>query len=88
MLQMSRLTVAINNSQAGTLDAYQSQDRGVTWVKIDTLAVAAAATATQNFNDYLVEGYADFKLEWTNGATPQTVFTPNVTMTPQRTIAN
>lgn len=85
---LNRLLVSINNSQAGTLNAYESSDRGVNWVKIDTLAVAAAAASTERINDYLVEQYRDWKLEWVNGATIQTVFTVNISIVGQRTVAN
>ena len=74
-LSINRIYVAIQNSQAGTLKAYKSDDHGVTWVQIIAdQAVATAAANSENINDYLVEPYADWKLTWTNGATIQTVF--------------
>jgi len=85
---IQRILVSINNSQSGTLNAYQSSDRGANWVKIDTLAVAAAAANTERINDYFVTQYADWKLEWVNDATPQTVFTVNIASAAERTVAN
>jgi hypothetical protein len=72
--QLHRLYVTIINSQAGTLKSWSSEDRGKNWTQIDSLAVSAASAGTENPSDWLVEPYLDWKLEWTNGATPQTVF--------------
>jgi hypothetical protein len=89
MLGIHRILVALTNSQAGTLKAYQSLDRGATWVRIvpDT-AVAAAAANSENIYDFLVEPYADWKVEWTNGGVDQTVFRVNIIGEGQRVIAN
>lgn len=85
---LNRLLMSVNNSQAGTLNAYESSDRGANWVKIDTLAVAAASANTERINDYLVEQYQDWKLEWVNGGVDQTVFAVNLSIVGQRTVAN
>lgn len=84
-----RVLVDLTNDQAGTLKAYQSNDRGVTWTQVtaDT-AVAASAANSENMYDFLVEPYSDWKVTWTNGATPQTTFTVNITGTAPRVIAN
>lgn len=71
---LNRLYVTFINNQAGTLKSYSSEDRGATWTQISSTAVAASAASSENPYDYLIESYADWKLEWTNGATPQTVF--------------
>ncbi len=86
---IARIHVGIVNDQSGTLKAYQSLDRGVTWTRVvaDT-AVAAAAANSENEYDYLVEGFADWRLDWTNGATPQTTFKVRVAGTSQRVIGN
>lgn len=64
----------IGNDQAGTIRGYKSSDRGVTWTQFHTEAVAASAAGTTNSGVVLVEGFADFKFDWLNGATPQTAF--------------
>lgn len=71
----NRLEVSIKNDQTGTLKGYRSSDRGVNWVQVypDT-AVAAPASGATNFYDFLIVEFEDFKLDWLNGATPQTVF--------------
>lgn len=75
MLGKNRLEVSIKNDQSGTLEGYKSVDRGVNWVQVfpDT-AVAAPAAGAVNFYDFLIGEYDDFKLDWVNGATPQTTF--------------
>ena len=86
---ISRIMVRLQNDQAGTLKAYKSNDRGVTWVRVEAdVAVAAAAANAENIHDYLVEGYADWRLDWTNGATPQTTFRPDISGVGQRHIGN
>lgn len=89
LLGIARLIFSINNDQSGTLKAYQSTDRGVTWVQAvaDDAESASGATA-ENINDYLVEQYADWKLDWVNGATPQTRFTVNIAADSMRNVAN
>ncbi len=90
MNRLKRLVTDIKNDQAGTLFWYKSQTRVATpsatpvWVAIGTLAVAIAAANTTNFNEFLIEEYADFKLEWTNGATPQTQFIVDVSLSGER----
>lgn len=84
-----RIYFAIQNDQTGTLKAYKSVDRGVTWVReFDDIAVAAAATNTSNYYDFLVEPYADFKLDWTNGGTGQGTFNINISSTGSRNLAS
>ena len=88
-LEVSRIYVALVNSQAGTLKEYKSLDRGVTWTQIDPdRAVAAVAANSENGYDYLVAPYQDWKLTWTNGATPQTLFSASIAATDQRVIGN
>ena len=72
------------NDQAGTLNAYSSVDRGTNWTKIYTAAVAASAANSESPYDFLIEPYADWKLEWVNGATPQTTFRPAMALQGQR----
>lgn len=88
-LGIRRIMISMDNSQAGTLKAYQSKDRGATWSRVDAdIAVAAAAANSENIYDFLVEQYADWKVEWTNGGVDQTVFHVNIVGTGQRVVAN
>jgi hypothetical protein len=57
-------------------------------VQVSSTAVAAIAANGQNIYDFFVEHYPDWKLTWTNGATPQGTFSPNIVGTGQRVIAN
>lgn len=96
MLHMKRLQLDILHDQAGTLKWYKTQNRGLTsvtgagssattiWLQIGSLAVAAGAANTSDTFDFLVEEYQDFKLEWTNGATPQTVFSVDTALSDER----
>lgn len=89
MAGIRRILVEIQNDQTGTLKVFQSVDRGANWVQVEPdLAVAIAAANSTNKFDYLVEQYGDWKLTWTNGATPQTTFRVNIVGTGQRVIAN
>lgn len=95
-LHMKRLQIDLAHDQAGTLKWYKTQARGLTsvtgagssattvWTQIGSVAVAAPAANTSDNFDFLVEEFADFKLEWTNGATPQTVWLPDIALTDER----
>lgn len=83
-----RVVVDITNDQTGTIKIYQSMNRGSTWVRAyDDIAVAAPAANSTNSYDILVEPFADWKIEWTNGAAPQTTWRVNLTSTSQRVVA-
>lgn len=87
---LHRLLVTIDNDQAGTIRAYKSADRGVTWTRIlADIAVAASAANTEGtVKDFLIEQYADFKLEWVNnGATAQTTFNVSMVIDESRNLA-
>jgi hypothetical protein len=88
-MHIARIHVGIVNDQTGTLKAYQSLDRGVTWTRVvaDT-AVAVVAANSENEYDYLVEGFADWRLDWTNGGSNQTTFKVRIAGTSQRVIGN
>lgn len=86
--KIRRIVVGLINDQAGTLKEYVSNDRGANWVQVSSTAVAAIAANGQNIYDFFVEHYPDWKLTWTNGATPQGTFSPNIVGTGQRVIAN
>jgi hypothetical protein len=64
----------IDNDQAGTLNLYKSSNRGTSWTQMSTTAVAIPAANTSNNGVLLIEGLADFKVEWVNGGSAQTVW--------------
>lgn len=76
------LTVKCNN--AGTLNLYESTDRGANWRQIDTVAVAAPAASAAFLCDFLVEGLRDFKIEWVNGGAAQSPFDVLLAFSEQR----
>lgn len=90
MNKLKRLVVDLKNDQAGSLFWYKSQTRNTNpsaapvWVAIGTAAIAIAAANASNQSEYLVEEFADWKLEWTNGATPQTQFIVDLALTGER----
>lgn len=63
----------IKHDQAGTVKGYKSSNRGTSWVQFYDSDSLTAPTYTSTAV-VLVEGLADFKFEWVNGATPQTAF--------------
>lgn len=93
---MKRLQIDLAHDQAGTLNWWKTESRGLTsvfgagsaattvWVQVGTLAVAAPAAGTSDNFDFLVEEFGDFKVEWTNGATPQTVWVPSIALSDER----
>ena len=86
---MKRLDLGLSNSQAGTLNWYKTQSRLTNssntpvWTQIGTAAVAAGATAENDF-DWLIEPYADFKLEWVNGGVAQATWVPDLVLSDSR----
>jgi hypothetical protein len=79
---LSRLTFGVENSQAGTLKAYRSTDRGTSWDQVggDIAVAAAPATDISGPYDYLVDTYKDFKLDWVNGGAAQATWRPEITL--------
>lgn len=84
MAGISRIRVSLKNDQAGTLALFRSPDRGTTWLQIDSDAIAAAAATAENVMDYVVEGYEDVRIRWTNGVAAQTTFNPVVALITNR----
>lgn len=78
-----RFVVDIQNSHAGTLNTYKSDDGGTNWKQTGSIPVAAT-TATVNVLDVVVEHYRDFKCEWVNGGTTQTAFEIDMALVPDR----
>lgn len=89
MNRLKRLQVGLSNSQAGTYNWYKSNTRVTSpsatpvWTQIGTRAVAAGATA-ENDDDFLIEEYADFKLEFVNGGVAQATWVPNLALSGER----
>ena len=89
MNRMKRLQVGLSNSQAGTYNWYKTQSRvtstntAIVWTQIGTAAIAAGATA-ENTNDFLIEEYADFKLEWVNGGVAQATWVVDLALSGER----
>ncbi len=87
--KMKRLQVGLSNSQAGTYNWYKSQSRvtstntPIVWTQIGTRAVAAGATA-ENDDDFLIEEYADFKLEFVNGGVAQATWLVDMALSGER----
>lgn len=76
-----RYVLEMWNSQAGTVSAQFSEDSGATWRDIKTAAMALTTTVANEFT-CIVAPFRDWRVIWTNGVTPQTVFRPNQYATP------
>jgi len=74
LMGFRKVSVTMKMDKLGTLNLYESIDRGTTWRQVDTIAVAAPASTASFLTDFLVEGMRDFKIEWVNGGTAQTFF--------------
>ncbi len=73
----ARLSLAVENSHAGTIEASFSNDGGANWDVYDSRAVTAAgAGVISGPYDYLIDTYDDFRLRWINGGTTQTTWRP------------
>lgn len=78
---ITRVTIVIQNDQAGTLKAYWSNDKGTNWDQYDSQTVAIpAAGASSGPYDYDVAPFDDFKLVWTNGGSAQTTWRVQIVM--------
>lgn len=84
---IARVLVRLVNDQTGTLTMDVSTNRGTSWTTISTDSVTASSANSENAYDFLVEGLADVRIRWTNGATPQGTFIPTVVGTSIRHIA-
>ncbi len=79
-----KFVLDLKNSQAGTLNEYYSPDRGTTWLQISSNAIAIPAAGFDTAREFLVESYADWKLEWVNGGAAQATWSPQMSLTDQR----
>lgn len=74
MTKLHSFHADIKNDQAGTIRGWKSSNRGATWTQFYTEAIAIPASGMSSNVVVLIEGFADFKFDWLNGATPQTTF--------------
>lgn len=82
---LHRLIVDIKHDQAGTMKFYVSANRGVSWDQVfDSGSIAAPAATSSTIRDFAFEPYDDFKLDWLNGAAPQTTFNVRIALTDER----
>lgn len=80
-----RILIDIDHDQSGTIKAYRSNNRGVTWTQFyDSGAIAAPGATASTERDIAVEPLQDWKVEWVNGATPQTLFLVDMALLGER----
>lgn len=77
---LKRLFVTVDNNNTGTFVLSRSNDRGTTWVVVDSQAAAASTSTSVSYYDAVILGFKDFKLEWTNGGSAQTGFTVTISL--------
>lgn len=78
-MPINRLQFELNNSHDGTLALQRSNDGGTNWRTVDTRAVTAPAAGTTNGPfDYVIDGYLEVRLVWTNGGTAQSPWEPTL----------
>lgn len=82
---IKKFLLRLNNDQAGTVKAYKSENRGVTWVQVDEAAVAIASATVDNKYELVVETFLDWKVDWVNGGVTQTAFGPTIALSTERT---
>lgn len=75
---VKRISITVYHDQSGHIDASRSLD-GVTWRVYSRTSISApAANNITGAYHYIVEHHANWKLEWVNGGTNQTVFEPEL----------
>jgi hypothetical protein len=84
MYGFKRLLVDIKCSQNGTLKWYKSSDRGANWLQIGERAVTAPAANDTEIDDYLIEEYDDFKLDWVNSGSAQATWNVSIALSDSR----
>lgn len=85
---LKRFLLRVNNSHSGTLKAEYSTDGRTTWTQYEPdIAVSAPATDDINEYDFLVEGFRDWRLVWTNGGSAQTTWDVMLSATDHRDAA-
>lgn len=86
---IKRYVLHLTLDQSGTLNWYNSDDGGTNWNLIgsEAITVAAAGTTEGNWQDVLIEGFQDFKMEWVNGGAAQTPFIADQSLDTERSDA-
>src|SRR5689334_9796650 len=84
LMGFRKAVVTMKMDKLGTLNLWESPDRGTTWRQVDTVAVAAPASTASSITEFLVEGMPDFKIEWVNGGQAQTFFDVYQALSDQR----
>ena len=80
MLGLKRIVFGVNNSQAGTLKAYWSIDKGTNWNQYyEAAQIAASSPVMTGPIDFDICPYDDWKLVWTNGGSAQATWRPHST---------
>lgn len=79
---ISRVTFSVKNSQAGTLRAYMSSNKGTNWDQFgnDIAVPIPSATDISGPYDFLVDTYGDVRISWINGGVAQATWRPIVTL--------
>jgi hypothetical protein len=73
---LRRVALDFKNTRAGLLKVYKSTDRGTNWVQVAQDSVTIP-TYTSKF-EYLVEGYEDWKVTFTEGGAGSDSFTCDI----------
>lgn len=80
-LGLKRLVIDLAHDAAGEVVLSKGNPagtRGTDWIEVTRIPVAVPADGTDQIL-LLVQPYPDFKVEWSNGATPQGTFVPDIT---------
>lgn len=86
MQGIHRAELTIVHDQDGTVKWYASNDGGTSWNQVGTQAVTAVSNEA-SIVDPIVEGYPDFKIEWTNGGTAQSPWYAKLNLLTERSVA-
>lgn len=85
-LGIRKVVFDVHNTQAFVLNEYYLTDRAGVWRLHSSTAVGIPAGGTGSSIEYLVEDFADWKLEAVNGGVAQVGWEPQIAMTDQRAI--
>ncbi len=69
------VALLLDQNAANTLQLQKSADGGVTWVNAaPAVTINSGTTGGNSVTTFFVSPYADWRVVYTNGATPQTTF--------------
>ena len=77
---ISKLVTDLKHSHLGTYKWYKSSDRGTNWLQIGEEDIGAPAATDTVFREFVIEPYADFKLDWINGNSAQTTWVYDIVL--------